>query len=33
MTICRFYPFLNKKKVLPNIDDVHIIGGKSHSSP
>jgi hypothetical protein len=29
---CQSYKFLTKRKVLPNIDSIHIIGGKSHSS-
>jgi hypothetical protein len=32
MAKCRSYTFLTKRKVLPNIDSIHIIGGKSHSS-
>jgi hypothetical protein len=33
MTLCRSYMFLTKRKLLPNIDDVRIVGGKSLSSP
>jgi hypothetical protein len=33
MTKCWSYTFLTKRKALPNIDDIRIIGVKSHSSP
>jgi hypothetical protein len=33
MATCRFYPFLTKEKLLPNIDGVHVVGGNLHSSP
>jgi hypothetical protein len=33
LTKCGSYMFLTKRKALPNIDGVHIIGGKSHSPP
>jgi hypothetical protein len=31
--ICQSYLFLTKRIFLPNIVDVHIVGGKSHSFP
>jgi hypothetical protein len=29
---CWSYPFITKEKLLPNIDSVRIVGGKTHST-
>jgi hypothetical protein len=33
MTQCRSYLFLTKKKLLPHISGIRIVGGKLHSTP